>query len=151
MHLRQNSTKRPWKKQGLGSNPLMHLTYPKAAPRMPAQVDLVDSMSTSKAISWRNSKINPLTSSRTETKATTVYSVRELLSVLPRNLHSGVRSSKYYIASNDSLTFQDQTHRSRSANADENRRKLVEEVTRIYQIATPAETSKEKKKKYEAM
>ncbi|KAF4963721.1 hypothetical protein FSARC_8291 [Fusarium sarcochroum] len=39
--------------------------------------------------------------------------------------------------------------RSRDANAEDNRRKLVEEVTRIYEAATPAETSVEKRKKYE--
>lgn len=33
-------------------------------------------------------------------------------------------------------------------NADENRKKLAEEVNRIYQEATPAETSEEKKKKH---
>lgn len=80
-----------------------------------------------------------------------MYSVRDLLSTLPRNLHAVVRSSKYYVASNDSLTFQDQTHRSRTANADENRNKLLEEVIRIYKETTPTETSGEKKKKYEAM
>ncbi|KAG8409756.1 hypothetical protein J3458_018838 [Metarhizium acridum] len=88
---------------------------------------------------------------KTETKATTVYSVRDLLSTLPRNLHAVVRYSKYYVASNDSLTFQDQTHRSRTANADENRNKLFEEVIRIYKEITPAETSDEKKKKYEVI
>ncbi|KHO01002.1 peptidyl-tRNA hydrolase domain-containing protein [Metarhizium album ARSEF 1941] len=88
---------------------------------------------------------------KTETKATTVYPVRDLLSSLPRNLHSTIRSSKYYVASNDSLTFQDQTHRSRAANADENRNKLMQEVIRIYKATTPTKTGDEKKKKYEIM
>jgi peptidyl-tRNA hydrolase ICT1 len=98
-------------------------------------------------LSW----CNPLIFNRTETKATTVYPVNEILAMLPANLHRGVRCSNYYVASSDSLTFQDQTHRSKSANADENRRKLIDEVARIYQTTTPAETGKEKKKKYEAM
>ncbi|QUC21185.1 uncharacterized protein UV8b_05428 [Ustilaginoidea virens] len=85
---------------------------------------------------------------KTETKATTVYSVKDLLSRLPENLHRAVRSSKYYVASNDSLTFQNQSHRSRSANADENRQKLVDEIARIYRLTTPAETSGEKKNKH---
>ncbi|TWU78197.1 hypothetical protein ED733_007820 [Metarhizium rileyi] len=88
---------------------------------------------------------------KTETKATTVYLVKDLLAAIPRNLHSVVRFSKYHVASNDSLTFQDQTHRSRTANADENRRKLVEELTRIYKETTPGETSHDKKKKHEMM
>ncbi|GJN71318.1 hypothetical protein PLIIFM63780_006351 [Purpureocillium lilacinum] len=86
---------------------------------------------------------------KTETKATTVYPVQELLSVMPSFLHGSVRASKYYTASNDALTFQAQTHRSRTANVDENRRKLMDEVTRMYQEKTPAETSAEKKSKYQ--
>ncbi|KAL3951951.1 hypothetical protein ACCO45_013668 [Purpureocillium lilacinum] len=86
---------------------------------------------------------------KTETKATTVYPVQELLSVMPSFLHGSVRASKYYTASNDALTFQAQTHRSRTANVDENRRKLMDEVTRLYQEKTPAETSAEKKSKYQ--
>ncbi|KAG5928779.1 hypothetical protein E4U42_008034 [Claviceps africana] len=88
---------------------------------------------------------------KTETKATTVYGVNELLSLLPKNLHSGIRCSRYYVANNDSLTFHEQSQRSRTANENENRRKLVEEIKRIYHSATPAETSVATKKKYEIM
>jgi peptidyl-tRNA hydrolase ICT1 len=49
------------------------------------------------------------------------------------------------------LTFQAQDSRSRDANAEDNRRKLTEEVMRIYKEATPAETSVEKKRKHEEM
>lgn len=77
--------------------------------------------------------------------------VKELLAVLPTYLHSAVRSSKYYTAGNDSLTFSAQAHRSRSANVDENRRKLIDEVMSIYRERTPAETSAEKKKKHQDM
>ncbi|KAF4987195.1 hypothetical protein FDECE_15551 [Fusarium decemcellulare] len=86
---------------------------------------------------------------KTETKAITAYPVGELLSKLPKSLHASIRKSRYYTASNDSLTFQAQTSRSRSTNAEDNRKKLVEEVTRIYEDVTPAETSEEKKKKHE--
>ncbi|KAM0460681.1 hypothetical protein ACHAPV_001290 [Trichoderma viride] len=86
---------------------------------------------------------------KTETKAITVYPVNELLGVLPRFLHPAVRSSKYYTAGNDSLTFAAQTHRSRSANLDENKRKLIDEVMSIYRDMTPAETSSDKKKKFQ--
>lgn len=96
-------------------------------------------------------KLPLLTSSneRTETKAITVYPVKELLGALPKFLHPAVRSSKYYTAGNDSLTFSAQTHRSRSANLDENKRKLIDEVMSIYRDLTPAETSSDKKKKYQ--
>ena len=88
---------------------------------------------------------------RTETKAITTYSLKDLSSLMPKSLHPGLRSSKYYTANNDSLTFQAQTHRSRTANTDENRRKLMDEVTRIYSESVPAETSSEKKKKHGEM
>ncbi|KAG5952829.1 hypothetical protein E4U53_007884 [Claviceps sorghi] len=88
---------------------------------------------------------------KTETKATTVYGVKELLSLLPKNLHNGIRCSKYYVANNDSLTFHDQSQRSRTANEKENRRKLAAEILRIYHSTTPAETSVATKKKYEIM
>ncbi|KAF4976888.1 hypothetical protein FZEAL_6510 [Fusarium zealandicum] len=86
---------------------------------------------------------------KTETKAITAYSVGELLSVLPASLHACIRRSRYYTASSDSLTFQAQTSRSRNANAEDNRNKLIEEITRIYEEVTPAETSEEKKKKHQ--
>ncbi|KAK7403558.1 hypothetical protein QQX98_010650 [Neonectria punicea] len=88
---------------------------------------------------------------KTETKAITAYPVKDLLSVLPKSLHSSIRESKYYTANSDSLTFQAQTSRSRDANAEDNRKKLVDEVTRIYYEATPAETSEEKKQKHKDM
>ncbi|KAL7951511.1 hypothetical protein V8C42DRAFT_304294 [Trichoderma barbatum] len=86
---------------------------------------------------------------KTETKAVTVYPVKDLLAVLPKYLHPAVRSSKYYTAGNDSLTFSAQTHRSKTANLDENKRKLIDEVMGIYREMTPAETSSEKKKKHQ--
>ncbi|KAL4730310.1 hypothetical protein ACLX1H_002343 [Fusarium chlamydosporum] len=86
---------------------------------------------------------------KTETKAITAYPIGQLLAVLPKSLHPSIRQSKYYTATNDSLTFQAQDSRSRDANAEDNRRKLTEEVIRIYKEATPAETSTEKKKKHE--
>ncbi|PHH86188.1 hypothetical protein CDD83_10599 [Cordyceps sp. RAO-2017] len=86
---------------------------------------------------------------KTETKAITTIPVKELLAMLPQALHSGVRASKYYTAGSDCLTFHAQTQRSRTANAEENRSKLMEEVTRLFQDKIPAETSNEKKKKHE--
>ncbi|KAL7938820.1 hypothetical protein V8C35DRAFT_276049 [Trichoderma chlorosporum] len=86
---------------------------------------------------------------KTETKAITAYPVKDLLAVLPKHLHYVVRYSKYYTAGNDSLTFSAQTHRSKSANLEENKRKLIDEIMSIYREMTPAETSSEKKKKHQ--
>ncbi|ODA76047.1 hypothetical protein RJ55_08329 [Drechmeria coniospora] len=85
---------------------------------------------------------------KTETKAIATYPIKDLLPVLPRSLHACIRASKYYTVGTDSLTFQAQTHRSRTANADANRRKLFDEVLRMYEENTPCETSKEKKEKH---
>ncbi|XP_044717226.1 RF-1 domain-containing protein [Hirsutella rhossiliensis] len=88
---------------------------------------------------------------KTETKAITAFPVKDLVSMLPQSLHSGIRASKYYTASNDSLTFHAQTRRSRTANTDENRRKLMEEVSRVYREQVPSETSGDKKQKHGEM
>ncbi|KAK0384404.1 hypothetical protein NLU13_8491 [Sarocladium strictum] len=85
---------------------------------------------------------------KTETKAITMYPCKDLLALLPKHLHPAVRQSKYYTAGSDSWTFQAQEHRSRTANVDENRRKLTAEVMRIYHEMTPNETSSEKRKKH---
>ncbi|RCI11419.1 hypothetical protein L249_7594 [Ophiocordyceps polyrhachis-furcata BCC 54312] len=86
---------------------------------------------------------------KTESKAVTVFPAKELLSMLPKSLHHGIRSSKYYTAANDCLTFHAQSQRSRTANAEENRKKLMEELTRLYHDTIPSETSAEKRKKHE--
>ncbi|PHH73188.1 hypothetical protein CDD82_5614 [Ophiocordyceps australis] len=88
---------------------------------------------------------------KTESKAVTAVSVEELQSFVPKSLHLGLRESRYYTASSDSLTFHAQSHRSRGANAEENRKKLMEELVRIYRANTPSPTSCEKKKKHEAI
>ncbi|RDA82700.1 hypothetical protein CP532_3922 [Ophiocordyceps camponoti-leonardi (nom. inval.)] len=86
---------------------------------------------------------------KTESKAVTAFSAKELLSMLPKSLHHGVRASKYYTAANDCLTFHAQSQRSRTANAEENRKKLMDELTRLYDDTIPSETSAEKRKKHE--
>jgi peptidyl-tRNA hydrolase ICT1 len=93
-------------------------------------------------------RANRLIGNRTESKATTVWPVKDLQAVLPKLMHDAVRGSKYYTAGNDSWTIQAQTHRSRSANLDENEQKLTEEVERIYESSVPGETSDEKKDKH---
>ncbi|KAH6847320.1 hypothetical protein B0I37DRAFT_142030 [Chaetomium sp. MPI-CAGE-AT-0009] len=88
---------------------------------------------------------------KTETKATTTWPVAQLLGVLPKLLHAGVRDLKYYSRRNDCLTIQAQTQRSRSANADENHQKLFEELQGLYRRTVPGETRPEKAKKYAAL
>lgn len=88
---------------------------------------------------------------RTETKATTTWPISQLLNVLPKLLHSGLRESKYYSRRNDCLSIQAQTQRSRSANTDENRQKLFDELEELYRKTVPGETRPEKAKKYEAL
>ncbi|KAK8055012.1 hypothetical protein PG993_000239 [Apiospora rasikravindrae] len=88
---------------------------------------------------------------RTESKATTVWSFKDLTKDLPKLLHSGLRASKYYAARTDSISIQAQTQRSRTANTDENHQKLFEELQKIYRDSVPGETSDKKRKKYEAL
>ncbi|KAK2038684.1 peptidyl-tRNA hydrolase domain-containing protein [Colletotrichum somersetense] len=85
---------------------------------------------------------------KTESKAITVWPVKDLLPVLPKLLHRSIRGSKYYTARSDSLTLQAQTHRHREANVEENHQKLIDEVNKIYQETVPGETSPDKKKKH---
>ncbi|KAI1654384.1 hypothetical protein F4813DRAFT_370642 [Daldinia decipiens] len=88
---------------------------------------------------------------KTESKATTVWSIEELSKGLPKLVRLALRSSKYYSKRNDSITIQAQTQRSRSANTDDNHLKLVEELQKIYREQVPGTTSSEKIKKYEAL
>lgn len=88
---------------------------------------------------------------RTETKATTVWPIHELIKALPKVMHSTLRASRYYTSRTDSLTIQAQTQRSRTANTDENVEKLMEEIHRIYREVVPGVTSAKKVKKYEAL
>jgi peptidyl-tRNA hydrolase ICT1 len=86
---------------------------------------------------------------RTESKATTVWPVSQLISGLPKLLQSQIRRSRYYTAGTDSLTFHAQTERRRASNLGENRAKLVEELRRIYHEVVPGETDPEDVKKHE--
>jgi peptidyl-tRNA hydrolase ICT1 len=110
-------------------------------------------MSTSKYVIpyYHNNIQLPNMTERTESKATTVWGVSELTKDLPKLMHSGLRSSRYYTRRNDSITIQAQTQRSRAANTDDNHEKLAEEIQRIYRDTIPAMTSDKKVKKYEAL
>ncbi|KAI1505112.1 hypothetical protein F5X99DRAFT_369597 [Biscogniauxia marginata] len=88
---------------------------------------------------------------KTESKATTVWTIDELSRGLPKLMRSVLRTSKYYAKGSDSITIQAQTQRSRSANTDDNHMKLVEELRKMYRENIPAATSTEKLKKHEAL
>ncbi|KAK0611542.1 hypothetical protein B0T14DRAFT_330856 [Immersiella caudata] len=88
---------------------------------------------------------------KTETKATTTWPVKQLMTILPSLLHEGIRSSKYYSQRSDSISIQAQTQRSRTANRDENHQKLFEELQALYRSTIPGETSADKTRKYEAL
>ncbi|KAK5625216.1 hypothetical protein RRF57_000932 [Xylaria bambusicola] len=91
-----------------------------------------------------------LTRTRTETKATSVWPLSELCKGLPKLMRSPMRSSRYYIKRSDSIMIHSQTHRSKTANTDENCKKLYNEMCKIYREQIPAPTSETKRKKHEA-
>jgi peptidyl-tRNA hydrolase ICT1 len=93
----------------------------------------------------------PVNMTRTESKATTTWPMSQLLAFLPKLLHNEIRSSRYYSKSHDWITMQAQTHRSRSANTDENYQKLFEEIRNLYEKAVPNEQDPEKARKYELL
>ncbi|KAI0892998.1 hypothetical protein F4806DRAFT_477850 [Annulohypoxylon nitens] len=88
---------------------------------------------------------------KTETKATTRWPISELSKLLPKIMHQALRASDYYTKSNDSITLTCQTQRNKTANADENRTKLVIELQKLYRANVPEKTSAEKIKKYERL
>lgn len=71
--------------------------------------------------------------------------------MLPQLMHKSLRSSRYYSKGNDSITIQSQTQRSRTANTDENHKKLVEELQKIYKDQVPGVTSDATRKKHEVL
>ncbi|KAI0475607.1 hypothetical protein GGR56DRAFT_646642 [Xylariaceae sp. FL0804] len=88
---------------------------------------------------------------KTESKAITVWPIEELSKSLPKLVRSELRTSRYYTRRNDSIAIQAQTQRSRSANAADNRTKLLEEIRRIYRERVPGSTSEKTMKKYERL
>ncbi|PKS11209.1 hypothetical protein jhhlp_002970 [Lomentospora prolificans] len=85
---------------------------------------------------------------KTESKATTSWTIKELSASVPKLIQARLRSSRYYTARNDSLTFSAQTQRQRSSNVDENKNKLVQELLQIYTETVPGETDPQKVKKH---
>ncbi|TLS24429.1 hypothetical protein PpBr36_08214 [Pyricularia pennisetigena] len=88
---------------------------------------------------------------RTESKATTTWSLDVLLPCLPKVLHSRLKQSKYYVKGTNSISMQAQTSRSRDVNTQENRNKLFEEIQNIYTATVPGETTQATTDKYKAL
>ncbi|KAI0517057.1 peptidyl-tRNA hydrolase domain-containing protein [Xylaria bambusicola] len=87
---------------------------------------------------------------KTESKVTSVWPLSELCKGLPKLMRDALRSSRYYVDRSDSIMFHSQTERSRTANADENPKKMFNEIVRIFHEVVPAPTSETKRKKHEA-
>ncbi|CAK7208804.1 hypothetical protein SCUCBS95973_000233 [Sporothrix curviconia] len=88
---------------------------------------------------------------KTETKATTAWSLGELMGIVPSLVRPGLRTSRFYTKASDSLLVQAQEQRSRTANAEANRAKLYEELLAIYEAAVPGESRPETAAKYKAV
>ncbi|KAI0202845.1 peptidyl-tRNA hydrolase domain-containing protein [Astrocystis sublimbata] len=88
---------------------------------------------------------------KTESKATTVWSIEELYKVVPKLMRDALRLSRYYTKGTDSIKMHAQTHRDRNHNTSENRRKLFQELLQIYKEKVPGPTSERAIKKHEDM
>ena len=133
----------------LGIKPSSKTTFPGEPQSIPGRVELVVSMSTSVFALCTTSDTSD--TGRTESKATTSWSLEELSATLPKVLHSRLCSSAHYSKGNNTVSFQAQTSRSRNANAEENRRKLFDEIVRLYKETVPGEADPAKAKKHEAV
>jgi hypothetical protein len=88
---------------------------------------------------------------RTSSKATTVWELYALYPHVPKVLHQGLRDSRYYVHSSDSIKMQCDSSRSQSDNRAENHQKLFDEITRIYKQRVPGITPPEQMKKIEQL
>ncbi|KAJ2896976.1 uncharacterized protein MKZ38_005075 [Zalerion maritima] len=85
---------------------------------------------------------------KTESKATTTWSIIQLEHLCPKLMHTGLRESKFFAQRSNSMIFHAEEHRSKTANQDENPRKLYEELQKIYKASVPGGQSAEKVAKY---
>lgn len=88
---------------------------------------------------------------RTDSKATTAWALEDLEQLCPKLLHAGLRASKFFAKRSNCIVLHAETHRSRTANLEENQRKLFQELERIYNAAVPEAQSTEKARKYERL
>lgn len=70
---------------------------------------------------------------------------------VPKILHSELRSSRFYVASSDSLQISAQTSRKQQGNKNECREKLYNLIIDISERVIPGETSATQKLRIEQM
>ncbi|TAQ87598.1 hypothetical protein B7494_g4050 [Chlorociboria aeruginascens] len=87
----------------------------------------------------------------TSNKANTVWSMESLRQYVPKVIQSGLKLSRYYVVSSDSITINSDISRKQSENTDTTHEKLFGEITKIYKSCVPGITSPEQKKKIEAL
>ncbi|KAK2628908.1 hypothetical protein QTJ16_002011 [Diplocarpon rosae] len=88
---------------------------------------------------------------KTSSKAMTVWPLRILRGHVPKILHHGLRSSRFYVSSSDSISISCDTARNQTSNAEETHTRLYEEIIQIYKRRVPGVTSPEQKKKVEQL
>lgn len=88
---------------------------------------------------------------RVNSKAQLRVLLSQLLPLLPAVLHDGVRKSRYYTSSSDSLLIQADDSRKQAANKDACYRRLTELVTDVYHETVPGETSQEQREKVKGL
>ncbi|RMZ74975.1 hypothetical protein DV737_g5566, partial [Chaetothyriales sp. CBS 132003] len=84
---------------------------------------------------------------RVNSKAQLRIPLSQLCPLVPPVLHRGLRQSRYYAASSDSLLIQADDSRKQTANRDACYRRLTELVTEVYKASVPGETSQAQKER----
>ncbi|PQE14407.1 peptidyl-tRNA hydrolase domain-containing protein [Rutstroemia sp. NJR-2017a BBW] len=88
---------------------------------------------------------------KTSSKATTVWPMKSLESIMPKVIHRELLRSSYYAASSHSILIQCDSNRGQVDNKEETYRRLHEEIRRIYKASVPGVTPAEQKKKVEQL
>jgi hypothetical protein len=88
---------------------------------------------------------------RTDSKATTAWDLYALYPHVPKVLHQGLRESRYYVSSSDSLKIHSDSSRGQSENKAETHQRLFDEILRIYKQRVPGITPPEQLKRIEQL
>jgi len=88
---------------------------------------------------------------RTSSKALTEWPIADLLTHVPKVLHQGLKDSRYYVASSQSIKIQCDTHRGQTENEAETHKRLGEEISKVYAQRVPGVTNPETKKRVEQL
>ncbi|KAI9052401.1 hypothetical protein LZ554_003749 [Drepanopeziza brunnea f. sp. 'monogermtubi'] len=88
---------------------------------------------------------------KTSSKAMTVWPLHALQLHVPKVLHQGLRSSRFYVPSSDSISIHCDTARNQTSNEEETHARLYEEITQIYKKRVPGITPPEQKRKVEQL